>query len=142
GVISAVAREGRAQLDVLGPTTVVGLLDNLPAAVAEPGARLIATQKREHRDRADYSTLLSNVRGEEVPFRFSGPAGPVQVERLSVLGTTFDGTGLTLVGWTYGDTVELTAISDPDAEPDPGAVLDGMVAALDELASALGVGRT
>ena len=139
GSSSAVAREGRAQLDVLGPTTVVGLLDNLPAAVAEPGARLIAAQKREHRDRADYSVLLSNVRGSDAPFRFAGPAGPVVVEHLSVLGTTFDGTGLTLVGWTYGDTVELTAISDPDAEPDPAAVLDGMVAALVELGTALGV---
>lgn len=140
GVISAVAGEGRAQLDVLGATTVVGLLDNLPAAVAEPGARLIARQKREHPERADYSVLLSNVRGSDAPCRFTGPDGPVAVERLSVLGTTFDGSGLTLVGWTYGDSVELTAVSDPDAEPDPGAVLAGMIAALDELAVALGVG--
>lgn len=139
-VIRATTAEGRAQLDVLGATTLVGLLDHLPPLLAEPGARWMAAQKREHPERADYSVLLSNVRGAADPFRFTAPSGAtVEVERITVLGTTFDGTGLSLVGWTYGDQVELSALSDAEAVPDPGAVLDGMVAALDELAGALGV---
>lgn len=138
--ISATTREGRHQLDVLGATTVVGLLDHLPPAIAEPGARWLAEQKREHPERADYSVLLSNVRGADERYRFTAPSGAeVEAEALTILGTTFDGTGLSLVGWTYGDDVELTALADPDACPDPAAVLDGMVAALDELAGALGV---
>ncbi len=141
--IGEVTREGRAQLDVLGPTTVVGLLDQLPAFVAEPGARWMAADKRAHCDeRADYSVLLSNVRGSDAPYVFTGPHGPVEASRLSVIGITFDGTGLTLVGWTYGDQVELGAMSHVDAEPEPSAVLDAMKAALAELESALGPDRT
>ena len=138
--IGEVAREGRAQLDVLGPTTVVGLLDHLPGFVAEPGARWLAAQTREHRaERADHSVLLSNVRGSDERFAFTGPHGRVEVPRLTVFGISFAGTGLTLVAWTYGDAVELSALSHAEAEPDPAAVLAGMEAALVELGAALGV---
>lgn len=138
--IGEVAREGRAQLDVLGPTTIAGLLDQLPAFVAEPGARWLAAQTRAHRtDRADHSVLLSNIRGSDERFAFTGPHGRVEVTRLTPVGITFEGTGLTLVAWTYGDTVELSALSHAEAEPDPAAVLAGMEAALAELGAALGL---
>jgi WS/DGAT/MGAT family acyltransferase len=137
--IRASAREARRQLEVFGPTTLVELLDNIPPALAEPGARWMAADKHAHAgERTDYSVILSNVQGTAAPFSFTTPAGPVSVERTSVFGMVFDGTGLSLVGWTYGDHVELTAVSDADAVADPAPILDGMAAAHAELDAALG----
>ena len=136
--VGAAATEGRAQLEILGTTALVELLDAIPAFAAERGARWLSAQKREHRtERADYSVLVSNVRGADAAYGFTTGSGPVSVERTIIYGMPFEGTGLSIVGWTYGDHVELTAMSDPDAVDDLAPILDGMVAALAELEAAV-----
>lgn len=136
--ISAVAKEGRLQLDILGPTALVEMLDHIPACVAEPGARAMGRDKQaKATEKADYSVLLSNVRGSDAAFAFTSGSETVAVERIHVFGMPFEGTGLSLVGWTYGDRIELTAMSDVDAVADPAPILAGMVASLASLSDAL-----
>ena len=112
--ISQVTAEARARLDIQGVDIGGRWLDYVPPLLAGPGARALAADRRKHPERAEYNVLVSNVKGNE-PLSFRG----VEVESMIPSGPTFDGAGLTVVGWSYGDRMQLGVLTNDVAVDAP-----------------------
>ncbi len=131
--ISAVAREARGQLEVLGADLMPAWLDLVPPAVAAPGADALFRRVTEQREHADANVLVSNIRGPAEPWPWHGSI----VEELWIDGPPSNGVGANVMLWSYGDRLLFGILCFADAVTDPPALAAACEAAFAELRAAV-----
>jgi diacylglycerol O-acyltransferase len=127
--ISAVAKEARAQLDLLGADVVPQWLDHVPPFIAEPAARALVKRLQSDRSKADVNLLVSNIRGPAEPWTVFGTT----VEALWVDGPPSNGVGANVMLWSYADRLLFGILCFADAVADPDAFAADVQAAHEEL---------
>ncbi len=130
GLVSAVTSESLAQLRAGDPSLPARWLELAVPALAEPAMRHWARRRRARPERADFSVLVSSVRGPATELRI----GPARVTAVHQSGPTFDGAGVNVTATTMGDSVHLAVLAHPDALPDPAGLLSALVDELDQMA--------
>jgi WS/DGAT/MGAT family acyltransferase len=80
--------------------------------------------------------VISNVPGPREPLYAAG----AQLRHYYPVSTIIDGQGLNVTVQSYLDTLDFGLVSDRELVPDLWAMVDAMVAEVDELADAAGVG--
>lgn len=128
-VISATSREGKAQLEALGPDLVPDWLDRMPPGLAKRGVVGVLDRLKADEVDADTSILVSNIRG---------PA-----ERLSLGGRTYtsihvdgppsNGVGINVMMWSYAGEVALGILGYAGALSHPERFGSAIEESLDEL---------
>ena len=127
--ISAVATEAKACLDLMGPEMMADWLEVVPPFIAEPGIRSLQKRRREHREEAEHSVVISNIKGPSEHWAFETSA----VESLHIQGPPSNGVGPNVMLWSYGDRLLIGILAFADAMPDPHELAGYLVEALDEL---------
>lgn len=127
--IEEVATESRARLGVLGHDTIVRWLDLIPSIIGERGGARMARYRRDHRDKIDFSVLVSNLPGPTDRLSIGGRL----VDELYVSGPTTDGEGLNITYIGYRDHLALAVLAHAEALADPVGLVKGFEAALAEL---------
>lgn len=130
--ISAVAAEGKAQLDLLGPDLVPTWLDHVPPLLADPGAKALLERLEAATTDVDANVLVSNIRGPAERWSLLGH----EVEELYIDGPPSNGVGANVMLWSYGDRLLLGLLCFADAVGDPSQLAADIVASFEELAAA------
>lgn len=129
--ISAVTREAKEQLSILGTDLMPAWLDVVPPLVAEPGARALVGRLKAKPGRVDANILISNIKGPDRPWTLFGRV----VEDLHVDGPPSNGVGCNVMVWSYGDRMLLGILAFADALRDPALLSRSITESFDELAA-------
>lgn len=129
--ISAVTREAKEQLSILGTDLMPAWLDVVPPLVAEPGARALVGRLKASTDRVDANILISNIKGPDQPWTLFGRT----VEDLHVDGPPSNGVGCNVMVWSYGDRMLLGILAFADALRDPDLLSRSITESFEELAA-------
>ena len=127
--ISAVTAEAKTVLDLSGPELMADWLEMVPPFIAEPGIHAMQKKRRENREQADHSIVVSNLKGPNEPWRFASAA----VESLHIQGPPSNGVGPNVMVWSYGDRLLIGILAFADAMADPAEFAGYLADALDEL---------
>lgn len=136
-VISATAKEARAQLELFGVHLMPAWLDVVPPLVAEPGARALVERLRAADHDVDGNILISNIRGPSRPLRLLGRT----VDDLYVDGPPSNGVGCNVMLWSYGDRLLFGILAFADALRHPESFTAAIAESYEEL-HALAVDRS
>ncbi len=128
-VISAVAREAKEQLALLGTDLMPAWLDVVPPLVAQPGAKALVNRLRAATDLVDANILISNIKGPDQPWELFGR----RVENLHVDGPPSNGVGCNVMVWSYGDRMLFGVLSFADALTDPALLSRAVTESFEEL---------
>lgn len=129
--ISAVTREAKEQLSILGTDLMPAWLDVVPPLVAEPGARALVGRLKAKPGRVDANILISNIKGPDRPWTLFGRV----VEDLHVDGPPSNGVGCNVMVWSYGDRMLLGILAFADALRDPDLLSRSITESFEELAA-------
>ena len=127
--ISAVTAEAKARLDLAGPELMSAWLEVVPPFIAEPGIRSLQKRRSEHREEAEHSAVVSNIKGPSERWRFH----TAEVESLHIQGPPSNGVGPNVMLWSYGDQLLIGILAFADAVADPHELSGYLVDALAEL---------
>ncbi|MFC6154997.1 wax ester/triacylglycerol synthase family O-acyltransferase [Nocardioides yefusunii] len=129
-VISATAREGKAQLDAFGPDLVPDWLDRMPPALARRGVAGVLERLEASTDDADASILVSNIRGPAAPFTLGGR----EFTRIHIDGPPSNGVGINVMVWSYADVLTFGILGHDRALAHPGDFREALEESFAELA--------
>jgi WS/DGAT/MGAT family acyltransferase len=113
--ISAVTSEAKACLDISGPEMMADWLDMVPPFIAEPGIHSLQKRRNEHREEAEQSIVVSNIKGPSELWHFD----TALVESLHIQGPPSNGVGPNVMVWSYGDQLLVGVLAFEDAMADP-----------------------
>ncbi len=132
--IQRATRVGKQELDLLGKTTFIQLMQFLP-----PLFSLWKTnfkQRRRKPERADYhpmtNVIISNVAGPST--RMSGSYG--ELVDIYSMGPLVEGCGLNITVWSYAGNMNFSLMGCKKAVPDIDRLADGIAAAMTRLRQA------
>lgn len=127
--ISAVTRESKRRLDLMGREVLGEWLDFLPPAITCAVVRRGYRRRRSHPDHLDTNVTISNIRGPARPWCF----GSAVVDEMYVSAPPNSGVGVTFVIWDYAGTLLVGILSFADSVADPGELAGGLSRSLSEL---------
>ncbi len=113
--ISRVTAEARTAFEILGPELLPEWLEFVPPTVAEAAMRAHHRTRKGHRDTADVSVLVSNIKGPAAPWSFD----TATVSELSLSGPPSNGVGSNVMLWSYCDQLVFSILSFADAMQAP-----------------------
>lgn len=128
-IISATSREGKAQLEALGPDLVPDWLDRLPPALAKRGVLGVLERLQADEADADTSILVSNIRGPAEQLSLGGRA----YTSIHVDGPPSNGVGINVMMWSYAGEVALGILGYAGALAHPERFGAAISESLDEL---------
>lgn len=129
---AAYDEEAKAQLEILGRTTLPAWLDRIPPLIAAPAARAIPRRRAAKGSPPDFNVLVSNVRADVSSWQL----GTRRVEHYSMSGPVAPRAGLNITVTGAGDAVTMAIVAHPDAVDRPADLARDLEAALAELVDA------
>jgi len=133
-VISASARQGKAQLEALGVDVVEAWLDRLPPALARRGVVGGRERLRAATEDVDTSILVSNIRGPASPWSLRGRV----FTDIHCDGPPSNGVGVNVMVWSYGDRMTFGILAYADALRHPEVFRRAVTESFEELVELAG----
>lgn len=130
--VHASALNSKAMTNAVGAKTLSEYSKFMPSALAGLGARLYTRLGLAQRVDQPFNCVVTNVPGPRVPLYMAGARLVLQMGT----GPIFDGMGMIMPVYSYGDTIAISFTSDRDMIPDPGFYADCLQASFDELLAA------
>ena len=127
--ITASTAEAKLQLALMGHDTLTEWLDRLPPLIGRPAARAMVNRSARNPEKADFNSVVSNVRIPANDWRIGGQ----RVRHVYLSGPIGDDCGLNITVVSYGDDLHVTVVGSPASVDAPHELIDGFHAALDEL---------
>jgi hypothetical protein len=118
--------------NAVGAKTLSEYSKFMPSALAGLGARLYTRLGLANQVDQPFNCVVTNVPGPRVPLYMAGARLVVQMGT----GPIFDGMGMILPVYSYGDTIAISFTSDRNMIPDPQFFADCLQASFDELLAA------
>lgn len=136
GRITAVTRESKHQLGLIGVTLLEQWVDFFPPFLA---ASAVAKERRDAADpdHVRFNLALSNLRRPGEPLVISVPAGRWQIDEVFFTAVPANRQGLSIVCMDQGDQLTFGVFSTADAMDDPTEFVTGLRRALAELVKAM-----
>lgn len=131
-VISATAKQGKAQLEALSVDLVLGWLDRLPPSLARRGVVSVRERLEAATEDVDNSILVSNVRGPSKKWTLGGR----EFTDVHADGPPSNGVGINVLVFSYADRLTLGCLAYADALTYPEVFRAALRASLDELLEA------
>ena len=130
--VHASAKNSKAMTNAVGAKTLSEYSKFMPSALAGLGARLYTRLGLANQVDQPFNCVVTNVPGPRVPLYMAGARLVVQMGT----GPIFDGMGMILPVYSYGDTIAISFTSDRNMIPDPQFFADCLQASFDELLAA------
>jgi WS/DGAT/MGAT family acyltransferase len=127
--ISAVTRESKRCVDLMGREVLSEWLNLIPPAIVRAVVQHGHRRRRHHPDHLDTNVTVSNVRGPTQPWSF----GSAVVEAMYISGPPSIGVGVTFVVWDYAGTLLVGILSFADSVETPAELASGLSRSLSEL---------
>jgi len=127
--ISAVTRESKRRLDLLGRQIPGEWLDIVPPAIISAALQRINRRRRSHPEQLHTNVTISTLRGPTRPWSF----GSAVVEEMYLTAPPNSGVGITFAVWDYAGSLLVGILACADSVEDPGEVAVGLSSSLSEL---------
>lgn len=127
--VKASTANSKAMTQAVGARTLSEYSKFMPAALAGLGARLYTRLGLAQRVDQPFNCVVTNVPGPRVPLYMAGAKMVMQMGT----GPIFDGMGMIMPVYSYGDTIAISFTSDRDMIPDPGFYADCLQVSFNEL---------
>lgn len=127
--ISAVTRESKRRLDLLGRQVPGEWLDIVPPAIASAAVRRSNQRRCSHPEHLHANVTISNLRGPARPWSF----GSAVVEEMYLTAPPNSGMGVTFLVWDYAGALLVGILSFADSVENPAELADGLARSLSEL---------
>ncbi len=132
GAIVECSRQAKAEVRLLGASTVGELADLLLPVVARPMGRLAMRLGLTHRPRPVFNVMISSFPGPPVPLYCAG----ARLVAPYPLGPVFDGAALNITVQSYLDQLYVGLVADDRVVPDIDDIARAFPNALGELVKA------
>lgn len=136
--VSQMATLAKEVQQTMGPEMFQSWAEYAPPAPYSWGAKQFSKANVADRIPPAINVIVSNVRGPSKRLYWGNAA----MHSLYSVGPIVQGVGLNVTAWSYLDTLYVSMITCPDLVPEPWEITDGVVAALQELQTALGIETT
>jgi WS/DGAT/MGAT family acyltransferase len=130
--VRASALNSKAMTQAVGAKTLSEYSAFMPSALAGLGARLYTRLGLAQRVDQAFNCVVTNVPGPRVPLFMAGAKMVLQMGT----GPIFDGMGMIMPVYSYGDTIAISFTSDRKMIPDPAFYADCLQASFDEMLAA------
>lgn len=127
--ISAVTRESKRRLDLIGRQVGGEWLDLVPPAIVCAAIQRSNRRRRSHPEHLHTNVTISNLRGPVRPWSF----GSAVVEETYFTAPPNSGVGVTFAVWDYADTLLIGILSFADSVEAPAELAVGLSRSLREL---------